>query len=339
MNAEEYKAIYEAHKNVFGDTFDKAFHNNEQAKELLTVALLYISRQDAGNAKPMLDMLESIAENAFDEASVWYFRGLSYELLGDDEQMAEYYGKVLNSGVNLSVSLVYSPYYRSAKLNQKASKPKKAVYYFSKALEFFEGRNVTPATAKAVSQMLYDAATVYLYMHDYENCDKFLKLSYDYSNAENPQRDYVKAISASLKGNAQQCNHIIQNIGNIALKTSCINITQAILNGTDLHYCEVPQDRDNFEEFLKGFSENESILRNQIVLNNAETVEKTLSGVLSATFDYVNRLIECKITTARDIITVNCKNYYIRTLKKEQKALFSQISEKFPNWKFISVDE
>lgn len=339
MNAEEYKTIRQAHKNVFGDTFDKAFGSNAQAQELLTVALLYLSRQDHEKSKPLLDMLESIAESAFDEASVWYFKGLSYELLGEEEQMAEYYEKVLASGVDLSVSIVYTPYYRSAKLNQKASKPKKAVYYFSKAMEFFEGRNVTPATAKAVSQMLYDAATVYLYMHDYENCEKFLKLSQDFSKAQNQQRDYVEAILAAINGNAQKCKEIVEKLSNDTLRISCLKLTEAILSGSDLHYCEVPQDRDNFEEFLAGFAEREEFLRIQIVLNNAETVEKTLSGVLSAVFDYVNRAVECEIQMNNDIVIVKCKNYYIRTLKKEQEALFSQISEKFSKWKFISVDE
>lgn len=339
MNQEEYKNLRDMHTKAFGDTFAKAFEGNEEAQSILTVALLYLSRQDFDKAKPQLEMLESIAENFFDEASMWYFSGLCFEIMGNQKEMAHCYEKVLNSGVNLTVSLAFFPYYRTAKLCQKASQAKKAVYYFSKSLEFFQGRNVTPATAKAVSQMLYDVATVYLYMHDYENCEKFLNLSQNYDDGKNLQRDYVKATLQAVKGNAEKCNLIIKSLQHPTLEASCLKTTQAILKGTDLHYCIVPQDRDNFEDFLTGFEENRELMKNQISEGNSEVVAQSLSNVLSAVFNYVNRVIECEIQMNNDMVIVKCKNYYIRTLKKEQEALFSQISEQFPDWNFLSVEE
>lgn len=339
MNQEEYKTLRKMHTKAFGDTFEKAFEGNEQAQLLLSIALLKVSKGEFESAKPQLDMLESIAENFFDEASMWYFSGLCFEIMGNQKEMAHCYEKVLNSGVNLTVSLAFFPYYRTAKLYQKASKAKKAMYYFSKALEIFEGRNITPATAKAVSQLLYEIATVHLYMHNYQECERFLKLSTDYNKSQNQQRDYVNAILEAIKGNAEKCNLISNTLENQTLKMSCLKTTQAILKGTDLHYCIVSQDRDNFEDFLTGFEEIRELMKNQISEGNSEVVAQSLSNVFSAVFNYVNRVIECEIQMNNDIVIVKCKNYYIRTLKKEQEALFSQISEQFPDWKFISVEE
>lgn len=327
------------HKNAFGDTFDKAFENNEQAQVLLTLALLKVSKREFESAKPQLDTLESIAENAFDETSVWYFKGLNYEFLGDEGEMSEHYEKARNSGINLTVGLVFFPYYRTAKLYQKASKAKKAMYYFSKALEFFEGRNITTATAKAVSQLLYEIATVHLYMHNYHECERFLKLSTDYNKGQNPQRDYINAILQAVKGNAEKCEVIIDTLENQAIRMSCLKAAGAILQGTDLHYCAVPQERDHFEEFWLGFAQNEEPIKNLILSGDADSAAQSLSNVLSVVFDYVNRPVECEIEHSEDKITVKCKNYYIYTLKEEQKALFSQIPEKFTNWKFVSVEE
>ena len=339
MNQEEYKNLRDMHTKAFGDTFEKAFEGNEEAQSILTVALLYLSRQDFDKAKPQLEMLESIAENFFDEASMWYFSGLCFEIMGNQKEMAHCYEKVLNSEVNLTVSLAFFPYYRTAKLCQKASQAKKAMYYFSKALEIFEGRNITPATAKAVSQLLYEIATVHLYMHNYPECERFLKLSTDYNKSQNQQRDYVNAILEAIKGNAEKCNLISNTLENQTLKMSCLKTTQAIIEGTDLHYCKVTQERDHFEDFWLGFAQNEELIKNLILSGDTDSAAQSLSNVLSVVFEYVNRPVECEIEYNNGKITVKCKNYYIKTLKAEQTALFSQIPEKFKNWKFVSAEE
>ncbi|MBQ7809371.1 MAG: hypothetical protein IJ346_00195 [Clostridia bacterium] len=339
MNQEEYKTLREMHTKAFGDTFEKAFEGNEQAQLLLSIALLKVSKGEFESAKPQFEMLESIAENTFDDTSIWYFKGLNYEFLKDEEKMSEYYERVCNSGITLTVGLVFFPYYRTAKLYQKASKAKKAMYYFSKALEIFEGRNITPATAKAVSQLLYEIATVHLYMHNYQECERFLKLSTDYNKSQNQQRDYVNAILEAIKGNAEKCNLISNTLENQTLKISCLKTTQAILEGTDLHYCKVTQERDHFEDFWLGFAQNEELIKNLILSGDTDSAAQSLSNVLSVVFEYVNRPVECEIEYNNGKITVKCKNYYIKTLKAEQTALFSQIPEKFKNWKFVSVEE
>lgn len=338
MDNENYRNWRDAHKRVFGNTFDKAFANKEEAQVLLTAALIKISQRNYEAAKPQLDMLETICDNAFDETALWYFKGLNFECNGDEPSMEEYYEKVRLSGIELTVSLAFSPYYRSAKLAQKASKCKKAVYYFSKALEFYEGRTITAAKAKSVSQMLYDAATVFLYMHNYDECERFLDLSRRYDNSQNQQRDYVTATLYAVRGKEKECNSLIENLSG-TLQPSCLNITQAILKGTDLHYCEVPQDRDCYQTFWLGFEENEEIIRNLVLTGDTDSASRVLSNVLTEVFEYVNRPVECKIEANGGTITVKCKNYYIKTLAEEQKALFSQMPTRFLNWKFVTVEE
>lgn len=86
-------------------------------------------------------------------------------MLGNESEMNEHYEKVRTSNFAFVFPLPFHPYYRTAKFAHKDSECSKAIFYYQKALEFYDGTAPDTKTKSAVSQIIYDIATIYLYMH------------------------------------------------------------------------------------------------------------------------------------------------------------------------------
>ena len=177
LNNQNYKNWRKIHQNVFGNIFSSAFEENEEAQIHLTAALIAISQRNFKKAASMLKILDDICFCEFDRAAVDYFTGLNYEMLEKEKKMTERYEKLLSSSVKIEVNLSFRPYYRTAKFAQRNSECSKAIYYYLKSLEFFDNAEATKQTSASSSQILYDIATVYMYMHEYDSAEHFLNLS------------------------------------------------------------------------------------------------------------------------------------------------------------------
>ena len=327
-NNENYKNWRKIHEGAFGDIFASAFSESGEAQMQLTAALIHISKRKFAEAMPILDLLESLCTNSFDEGAVYYFKGLNHEMLGNEQEMVEYYERLGSIDESFVFPLAFHPYYRTAKFAQRASECKKAVYYYKKALEFYDGRRPTAREAATVSQIIYEVATVYLYMHSYSDCEKFLKLSEIYDPSENQQRNFVAAILYAVQGNRDECDTAIRSLNDF-FKTSCEATANAIFEGRDLHYCAVPQDRSEYDSFWRRFLE----------IGTAEDAQAIISMLLTETLSFAKRQIECRIEKGESSVTVYCKNYRIKTLAAEYTVLFSKKPAELEKWNFISVDE
>ncbi len=338
LNNENYHQWRKIHEQQFGELFGSAFDENQEAQVLLTTALINISQRKFTEAMPKLDLLESICVKDFDMAAVCYFKGLNYEFLENEQKMNEYYEKLRDLSVPFAVTCQFNPYYRTAKFAQRASECKKAIHYYQKSLQFFDGITPSPAQAKTISMILYDIATVYLYEHKYDECEKFLDLSKQYDSSKNHQRDYVRAILYALQGKSDESKKIVKKLI-ILIKDNCERTVNAILEGRDPHYCVVPQDRSTYNAFWSSLSQNAPKIETLLADENTNEAEAIISKLLSETLAFMRRTIDCRIEKGGNSITVYCKNYNVKTLTSEYVALFEKKPTDLNNWNFVSIKE
>lgn len=338
LNSDNYKNWRKIHGNAFGNTFLRAFEGNPEAQIHLTAALINISQRNFEQAMPKLNLLKSICDNSYDEAVINYFIGLNYECLGDEEQMTIYYDNLYNSGVSLLFNQSLHPYYRTAKFAQRDSECSKALYYYKKALAFYENTEIDAEKAKLVSFINYDIGTVYVYSHKYEKAKEHLDISCEYNSALNGQRDYVLAILYAVQGKENELNLLLENMSQF-LRMNCEAMTSAILDKTDLHYCVVPQNNIQYLDFWKKLLSEKDKLTQLVDEGNFAEAESIISEKLTDTFEFMKKKLACRIEKDNSKIIVKCKNYCVKTLIAEHEKLFSYKDNNNFDWEFISVNE
>ena len=337
LNNKNYKGWRKEHTKVFGKIFSSAFEGNPEAQIQLTAALINISQRAFEDAMPKLTELESICANEFDRTVVNYFKGLDYEMLANEEEMVSYYEKVKESTISFDFPLPFHPYYRTAKFAQRDSECSKAVYYYRKALSFYDGIVPSDHAKPIVSQIIYDIATIYLFMHQYDDCERFLSISEQYDPSVNQQRNYVKAILYATQKRFEESWALSENM-NRFLKEYLDPMLMAIENGSDLHYCASTQDRSGYADFWNAMETQKQQMEELLANGKNTDAEAIISEKLSNALAFAKRLLECRIEKNGALITVYCKNHSAKTVKSEYEFLFSSKPKSFENWTFISVD-
>jgi len=333
-----YRKWRRQHGAVFGGLYQDAFPKNKEARICLTAALTQISQRNFEKALPMLEVLEQICETEADEITVCYFKGLNYELLGRVPEMEACYERLRGFSQVPPFLLAFHPYYRTAKFAQRDSECSKSMYYYEKALEFYYGKPLDERGSSNASHIIYDIATLCLYRHDYEECDRFLKLSYQYDPSLNAQREYVKAVLCAIRGEKEECDRILSKMSPF-LKEPCEAMVSAILSGRDPHYFAVAQDRSRYEEFWESFSAEARSLESLAEDGAMEEVCDLISQKLTKAMPFMQRSLACRMEPKGDRITVLCKNYRVRSLTAEHSALFARKPEGLSRWEFLSVEE
>ena len=338
LDNDNYKNWRKVHKKAFGDLFENAFSQNEEAQILLTEALIYISQRKFDLAATKLDMLEQLCDNRFDDTAIYYFKGLNYEMLGNESMMTEYYEKLKSASALPKFPLAFHPYCHTAKFAQRDSECTKSMHYYLKALEFYDGVTPDYHVALIASDIIYNIATLCLYMHEYDECERFLELSYQYDESQNHQRDYVKSVLLAVQGKRYECAELLETLPPF-LRENCQAATDAIFSGKDPHYCKVSQDRSLYEDFWISFLHDEPMIKNMIINGNIDAAEESVSQKLTKALGFMKRTLDCRIEKNDESIIISCKNYRVSSLIEEYAALFSLKPESLSSWKFVSVDE
>lgn len=339
LNNKNYSSWRKEHTKIFGDIFSCAFAENEEAQIHLTAALINISRRNFEEALTKLNILESVCTNDYDSAVVSYFLGLDHELLGNECLMNEYYGKLLDSRVSLDFPLPFHPYYRTAKFAQRDSECDRSMFYYRKALSFYDGvTDLNEKSRSMVSQIIYDIATLCLYVHEYAECERFLELSRTYDRSENQHRTYVTAILYAVLGKADESRKLLSSM-NAFLRMNCEPMVEAILADKDPHYCIVKQDRAAYADFWNDFIAKRRELEKLIDSENFSKCQDAISDMLSPPLPFMKTRIACSVELSEGSITVLCKNYHVKTLIEEYGHLFAAKPQELDNWKFLSVSE
>ncbi len=338
LNNENYKGWRDVHTKAFGEIFSLAFNDREDAQIHLTAALINISERKFDIAMPKLKMLESICVTEYDRAAINYFIGLNYEMMGNENKMNEYYENLKSSCITFVFPFVFHPYYRIAKFAQRDMEFGKAVFYYQKALSFYEDLTPDAKMKSSVSQIIYDIATIYICMHEYEEAEKLLEISKSYDDSENQHRTYVTAILYAAQGRVNDSRALLNEL-NPFLRGNCEPMVNAIFSGTDLHYCVVNQDQSGYLDFWNDIISKKNNIEELIAGKNTLDAQKIISESLSKTLSFMKRQIACQVEPSNNVITVYCKNYHVKTLIAEYDALFSIKPKELNDWNFVSVKE
>ena len=220
LDNENYKQWREIHGKAFGKVFLSAFNDSPEAQLHLTAALIKISKRDFNDGLTILLMLEKACFNDFDCFALYYFIGLCYEFLENEEQMNEYYEKMLRYDENYLFIIAFHPYYRTAKFAQRKSENAKAISYYKKALELYSENETDSVKLQNIGQIYFDMCTVFFACADFEKSREFLEKSYNFSTAENPQRNYIMAVLYAVEGKSDESRKLVESLP-AYLKADC----------------------------------------------------------------------------------------------------------------------
>lgn len=220
FDSEQYEEWRKIHGNTFGDVFSLAFEDSRESQLQFTTALIKMSKRDYNSGLSMLKQLETFCFCEFDSFALNYFIGLCFEFIGNEEQMNEYYGKMREQNVDYSFTMVFHPYYRTAKFAQRKSENEKSLYYYKKAMDLYSGQETTAEKRENIGQFYYEMGTVCLSCRDYKKSRQFIEKSCEYSPEENPHRNYVTAILCAVEGNKAEAEKLVDNLPEY-LKTEC----------------------------------------------------------------------------------------------------------------------
>ena len=337
LSADHYTKWREIHTGQFGSVFSEAFEDDESAQMILTAALIHISQRQFDIAEQRLTSLEPLCVFDFDRAALTYFQGLNYEMLEDEAAMKACYDALLENGIISEFPLAFHPYYRTAKFAQRDAECRKALYYYQKALDFYKTGERTPSKAAVAGCLIYDYATVCLYMHRYDLAEQALALSHNYAPDNNPHRSYVTAILHAVKGRFDDALAVLNGLPSLLQKSGTATV-EAIRNGTDLHYGIVHQDKAPTEDFTQWMRENQRALYQLAEQGEISRVEEELTRALTKAFPFMNKPLSCRITWDNQRVTVRCKTYYVKTLSAEYNNLFSAWRKEFTDWCFTAVN-
>ncbi len=336
--SENYKKWREVHTRAFGALYSEAFRDNSAAELQLTAALNNISGRKFEEAIPLLESAAQICTEDSDRAAVNTFLGMAYERLGDTEKMEECYELARASGARLEMVTQLHPYYYTAKMAQREMTFGKAVYYYQKALEFYDGQSPTGQAAETVSYIMYDLATIFVTTHRYDDCERFLKLSKSYSAAENQQRDYVYAILMAVLGKKEKSLSTLERLTPL-LRDHGLPMAKAILEKRDPHYCVCPQDRSAYGGFIGFLKNNRKRIYSDACRGDTESIEKELGRMLTEAMPFMRKKLDCRVSVGNGVMTVRCRNYYVRSLAAEHEYLLGEANKLSDMWDFVSVSE
>ncbi len=338
LDSDNYKQWRIIHGRAFGDIFLSAFEDNDEAQIHLTAALIKISQRRFNETIPQLELLNNFCFNDFDTVALNYFTGLNYEFMGNEEKMTKHYNQMHDCNVEFSFNIAFQPYYRTAKLAQKQSECTKALFYYNQAASFCSSDTVDFKAKKVLGQIYYDIATVYTYMHDFDKANDALDISYKYDSQPNEQRDYVAVLLYSLCKNDEKAEPLISNMSPF-LKNRCRNMVSSIKKEEDPHYFVIEQDKAYIEKFWKNLSKKKKNIQKLISNDEYQKAEDLVSEILTATFPFMNRKLECKIKKDCCKTYIRIKNYYVKTYCNELAHLFTLKNDNFTDWEFISINE
>ena len=226
-NSDNYLGWRKVHGDAFGDVFTLAFEDFKEAQLHLTTALIKISKRDYKGGLSLLKQLEDHSPYEFDNFALTYFTGLCYEFLEDEEQMNNYYEKLLEYDIDYTYTLVFHPYYRTGKFAQRKAENDKALHYYSKALEFYSEDETRVDIRENIGFLYYDIGTVYLSAKKFKKSRQALERSMEYSPKDNPQRNYVMALLCAYEGNKDESERLVNGLPDF-LKTECRRLLDLI---------------------------------------------------------------------------------------------------------------
>ncbi|MBQ7761073.1 MAG: hypothetical protein IJ400_03350 [Clostridia bacterium] len=330
------------HASVFKGAFTEAFKNSEQAQVILTGALSFICMlRDFKGALTHLKSLEGFCDYPQDEASLCYFKGLTYDFLGDIEKMEENYDRYLELNQTSEPVYIYFPYIRRAKLLHKSCNLFKSQEYFYKMLEYYEKRGRQNERSLSLYNLYFDFANTFMFTHDYSEGLRLVKKAHQvWDGKQDEGNKMVEMMLLALTGNEEASKNMLESIDKSnQVYSSAEAMLDKLLKKAEPHYFVIEPDESKLDEFWSWFLKNERKLYKMAYSDDFEKLQRELSNRVRLIADYVNRELAFTIEIEDGSITIFAITDYVTSLDYTYERLFERKPKDLVRWDFYVQEE
>lgn len=330
------------HASVFKGAFTEAFKNSEQAQVILTGALSFICMlRDFKGALAHLESLDGLCDYPQDEASLCYFKGLTYDFLGDTEKMEENYNRYLELNKASEPVYIYFPYVRQAKLLHKSCNLFLSQEYFYKVLEYYEKRQRQNERSLTLYNLYFDFANTFMFTHDYSEGLRLVKKAHQvWDGKQDEGNKMIEMMLLALTGNEEASKNILESIDKQNQVYSVAEtMLDKLLKKTEPHYFVIEPEERKLDEFWSWFLKNERKLYKMAYSDNFEELQRELSSRVRQIAYYMDRELAFAIEIEDGNITIFAITDYVVSLDYTYERLFERKPKGLVRWNFYVQEE
>lgn len=256
--APKFQQCWNAHMQAFGPILAPAYADCYTAKIHITNILNKISRHDLNGAAEVMETLVKSCgcETSADKALLAFMQGLCCEIGGDKMGMFGHYTQAGVHGHHF-----YLPHLKNAKFAHESGQLDIACKEYFEGLTCIRDMPESETRTKLLGSTLTNAASCLTYMHRYQDAKAMLAEAWD--NGPVPRIEAVEAILLAALNDQEvmECDLIKLAEADDPAYDDILDLTTAIINGSDPHFHPQPVDEAAIAAFWQWFAENESHLR------------------------------------------------------------------------------
>ncbi len=285
---ESFQRSWKVHEEAFGPILTPAFKGDEQSRVNLTAALNKVCRGDIKGGFKKLERLEKFCETDADLAAWHFFKGLCFDLAGEEEAMLMEYMDAGEFGHNF-----YLPYMKCATHAYQGALYEPAETDFRKAIECLEADQLDEQKITHLAYAYFNLSSTLLMMHRTSEAEEMMRKS-EQIQANLPGRKAAEAILCAVKGDEARAKAalVIVETEEVVVAKATREAVEKILNGTHPHYNELEVDMSAVEAFWDWFIVNQKIMRRMIDREEMEEVLTMIQEALTPLLPFLDREIE-----------------------------------------------
>jgi len=246
----KFQQSWSVHMQTFGSLLKPAFTENYQAKVHLTAALNLISSRQIAQGFQKLKELRKFCETDADKTAFLFFMGLCFELMGDTDQMMQFY-----CAANDYDHSFYMPYIKTGKVFLSSCDYEPACENFRAAIGCFTATGLSEQDKLILGAAYTNLATCLTMTHRYDEAEAALKTSTAlYPDA--PGRAAVEAALFALRGDTVAVEACLAKLKDHSpeVHDAVKESTGKILSKTDPLFFPLPLDAEKIRSFWGWFS-------------------------------------------------------------------------------------
>ncbi len=312
-----FQQSWQVHMKAFGPLLESAFTDNAPARVHLCNALNHLSRRDVRRADELLDQITSVAETDADRAAVCFFRGLSFETVGNSNLATKCYRSTVAYNDRF-----YLPYFKLARAAHVAAAFDEAAEHYRNAIRCLMHSGANEQTRAQIAALRTNLASALTMMHDYEAAAAELA-SAKGELPEQPGREATEAILAAAMGERYRVETLIRTL--FATVPQAVpetrRMTDEILVGEHPHFSPVTVDPAALDAFWTWCASVEMTVKGLLDMGDVEGVKRLIGERLAPLSPYCKRSVKLELIPEGDPNwTLRLGDYYmvaLRTLYEE----------------------
>ncbi len=312
-----FQQSWQVHIKAFGPLLESAFANNDPARVHLCNALNHLSRRDVGRASELLDQITASAETDADRAALCFFRGLSFEAVGNHSLATKCYRATVACN-----NRFYLPYHKLARAAHVAAEFDEAAAHYRSAIRCLLHSEANEQTRAQIAAIRTNLASALTMMHDYEAAAAELATARD-ELPEQPGREATEAILAAAMGDRYHVEMLIRTLFETVPQavSDTRRMTDEILIGEHPHFSPVKTDPADLDEFWARCASVEMTVKYLFDKGDIESVKRLIGERLAPLSPYLERSVKLElIPEGGPMWMLRLGDYYmvaLRTLYEE----------------------